>query len=33
MIRVIDCVPGSGRVIRLPGNVFRIVATLEGPRT
>lgn len=29
MTRVIDCVPGSGRVIRLPGNVFRILATVK----
>ena len=28
MTRVIDCAPGSGRVIRMPGNVFKIVARL-----
>jgi hypothetical protein len=29
MTRVIDCVPGSGRVIRLPGNTFRILAVVK----
>lgn len=30
MTLIIDCVPGSGRVVRLPGNVFRIIAMLKG---
>lgn len=29
MTRVIDCVPGSGRVIRLPGNSFKILAEVR----
>ena len=29
MTRVIDCVPGSGRVIRLPDGSFRILAVVK----